>query len=900
MRADLRDGDGARKLLSFKPVNLHLLAAATAFLTLQAGAANATFRLPSAKEFSWETRKSATDSAWIEATEKGSTNTWWFGSHVVVEATGNPTAAVAGLGLEMAEIVRPNLVIFRASSAAAALDAAAIVSGRSGVVSAYPVCRQPAALGYRFAAAPNDDFFPSRVANVSGQWYLENRDPASGAALGPDLNVRSAWPTVRGRGVTVGIGDVGVELTHPELAQATTNQPHFNFARTNSSGGPVSFDLTGTHGTSCAGLVAARDNNQIGMSGVAPEARLASLVVFDANRRLATDRDLAAAYRHASNQVAIQNHSWGNAGDPQAGPTSLERAGLEDAFRLGRRGLGTVMVRIAGNRRAQAANANDDGWANDPRAICVAAIRPNGRAATYSNPGASILVSAPGGDNDIGGLFTTDLSGFAGANFLGFLPPFEYLSDFRFNSLGMIGTSAAAPLVSGTVALILEANPAVTVRDVQQIVLLSAQHFDLEDPSLHTNGVGLVVSHNTGFGVTDAGAAVRLAEAWSNRPAATVRSFTNAVMAGIPDDSLRVEVSGTGIPAGLASIRCLPGTGPFADEATEALPLVDIGRATNTIGTNLAGRAALIERGDADFVDKLRRASAAGAAFAVVYNYAVGSTNGCPPGDQLCPMGGTDFAPIPAVFIGNSDGVALRTLTAANTSARVRLAQNPARISFAVPDALSCEHVQVRVRTDHPLRGDLRLTLTSPKGTRSVLQSYNSDVSAGPADWTYMSTHHFFEPTAGVWTLAVSDLGPEAVGRVLGVTLLIHGVPITDADANGLDDAWERSHFGQTGVLPAADADGDGFSNVREFVMGTDPRVVGRRFEVQLAEWKPGLMRLSWSARPGSTNQVLAGATPLSLTGLTNLPVRGDEGSLVVSTTNRPAQFFQLPDAAAR
>ena len=73
------------------------------------------------------------------------------------------------------------------------------------------------------------------------------------------------------------------------------------------------------------------------------------------------------------------------------------------------------MVRAAGNLRTSMVNADDNGYPNDPRIIAVGAVRIDGRVASYSNPGACLLVGAPSGDTAFNatyyGLFTTDLLG---------------------------------------------------------------------------------------------------------------------------------------------------------------------------------------------------------------------------------------------------------------------------------------------------------------------------------------------------------------------------------------------------------------------------------------------------------------------------------------------------------
>lgn len=838
-------------------------------------------------------RSSSPGAEWLRARPIGSTHAIEFGSRVVVQlaAPSSLPALLASRPLALSRTVTSNLFLLQAPDALTAAREAGRLAALPGVSVSYPVLRRPAQLHNAYARRPNDPHF-----NV--QWPLEHRN-ADGSTVGPDLNVRAAWPVTRGEGVTLAVADVGVELNHVELIQRAEGAPHRSFGEGSTNGRPWGAAASWAHGTEVAGLAVAEADNQQGLAGVAPHARLASWRIFTTNLTLVSDEQLMDAYHFSSNLVSVQNHSWGILGEGQDGPSPLEQVGLSNALTHGRGGRGVVMVRSAGNNRPDGINANDNAYASDPRVVAVAAVDLRGRAASYSNPGASLLVAAPGGD-DSAKLFTTDLLGTQGANFLSYYPPYEYLSDYVFDSLGFTGTSAAAPLISGVVALVLSANPELTIRDVQQILLLSARHFDLTDPDLTRNGAGLWVSHNVGFGVPDAGEAVRLAQLWPNRPAPTTVTLTNSTIVEIPDDGLRVATVGDGLPPELASLRSLPSTGPHADEPTARLPLVDVGLATNTIGTDLTGKAALIQRGTNTYADKINFAARAGAAFAVIYNFATNTSGaGAPGGDQLIPMGNTDFTPIPAVFIGHSDGVALQALLATNANARARIQLTNTLLTFFVTTPLLCEHVGVRVQTDHPVRGDLRLTLVSPAGTRSVLQRYNSDLSPGPVDWTYYSTHHFLERTVGEWRLSVSDEGePGASGSVHWTSLSLTGVPITDSDADGLDDPWESTQLGSLGLGPQDDPDGDGFSNAREQVMGTDPLRSDREFALDLSRWNASLYRLSW---PGVTNQNYeVRGTPdlnLPLSHLSNVPGRFPDTEWFAPITNSAPAFFRVRTA---
>jgi subtilisin family serine protease/subtilisin-like proprotein convertase family protein len=775
---------------------------------------------------------------------------------------------LAGRPLKVARQVTPNIFILQAPDALTAAREAHRLASTPGVLTSIPVLRRPAVLHGQYAYKPNDPY-------AFNQWHLEQRNPQTGAQVGPDMNARAAWPYTLGQGVTVAVVDDGIEYTHPELSARAAGAPHFNFYANTTNGMPdTSIDK---HATAVAGLIAAELNNNLGGTAVAPGASLASWKIFGNGSVLATDEELMDMFQYASNIVAVQNHSWGSGGDSQIPAGLLAAIGVSNAVQFGRDGKGSVIVRSAGNFRVDGGDANDDGFLADPHVTVVGAVRIDGRVASYSNPGACLLVSAPGGETNSGPLFTTDRQGTLGYNTFPFYAD-PTLPDYCFDSSGFVGTSAAAPLVAGVAALALSANTNLTYRDVQQILLLSARHFDLADPGLMTNAAGLRVSHNQGFGIPDAGAAVQLALRWQNRPPASTMTLSDSTTNAIPDDGLQVVVSG------LSPIAASPSLGIQADSPTPSLPLVDVGMALGPISQNLTNQAALIQRGNNNFFDKINYAAQAGAAFAIVYNN-TGTT------DRVV-MGTTDFVPIPAVFIGKNDGDSLHNLLL-QTNLQAQLATTSATYSFVVTNTWLCEHVSVRLQTDHPRRGDLRITLRSPQGTVSVLDHLNSDPAAGPVDWTYCSTHHFYESSYGTWTINVTDERTGSTGSVQFCALTIEGVPITDSDHDGLDDNWELAHFGTLTYGPKDDPDGDGYNNISEQIMGTDPLAPNRSFTVDFSRWNETLARVSWPSKPGTNYDVLSGANIGSLSVVTNLTGTFPETEWFVPYTNA-MQFFQV------
>jgi subtilisin family serine protease/subtilisin-like proprotein convertase family protein len=811
------------------------------------------FRMPHPVQYQLDDGEGArlqadTITSWIRANLSGTTNSVFLGSRIAVRTAPGIelNSLVNPTGFPVARVLAPGWYILQAPNARMAILEAERLAGLPEIQVSYPVMRQALRLHDTYAHRPNDTYFDR-------QWYLENRG-ADGSSLGVDLNLRAAWSSTRGAGVALAVVDDGIDLEHPEFMAHASNDLHFNFAAGTADGRPtLSSD---NHGTAVAGLAAAAWNNERGLAGVAPEAQLASWKIFSGFSLAASDEQLMDMFQYRMDIMGVQNHSWGNSGIEQLAPTPIEELGLANAITAGRQGRGVIMVRSGGNGREQMSDANDDAYASDPRVITVAAIRRDGRAADYSTPGACLLVAAPGGADD-GNLFTTDRRGSAGFN-TGTFP--DDFADYVFSS-SVQGTSFSAPQISGLAALLLSVNPDLTYRDVQMILALASRHADPLDPGLTSNGAGLRVSHNVGFGIPDAGYAIDLARRWNHRPPLVEQRIPATVSIPIPDDGLRVAITGTSaVPSQLASIPGTPSLGAFADAPTAALPLVDIGLATPPVTTNLQGKAALIERGSHFFIDKIEAAASAGAAFAIIFNN-VGTT------ERLI-MAATEFAPIPALFVNREAGEALRAQLSLDPTLHAQITPVSARHTFLnlTTNTLVCEHVGLRVATTHTRRGDLRITLVSPAGTRSVLQRINNDVSPGPSNWTYFSVHHFLEPSRGMWQVEITDQQPFNTGAITELELILRGISITDTDGDGLDDDWERAQFGSLSQGPRDDPDQDGQRNAIEQVLGSNATAADRPLTLDLSTWNDTHFRLSWPGVEGHSYQILTnsdqGATP--------------------------------------
>lgn len=361
----------------------------------------------------------------------------------------------------------------------------------------------------------------------SAQWHLKNTGQAGGA-VGEDVNAEAAWASVKGNNVTIAVVDDGMDIHHEALAPNVV-PGSYNYLDKGTD--PTA---NSDHGTQVAGLAAARDLNSVGVRGVAPRANLVSYNLLQSG----TASDAADAATRGL--VDVNTNSWGPSDDGKLhAPGILWYTAIDYGLASGRGGLGTVYTWAAGNGASIKDNSNFDGYANHRGVMAIGAVTDKGVKAPYSEPGANIWVSAPAGDYCSSGhtLTTTDMTGTAGMNSSGthdFYGPIDY-SNSNYTKC-MNGTSGATPIVAGTAALMLSANPGLAWRDVKLILAETARKNDAASPGWINNGAGFHVHHDYGFGVVDAGAAVAAAKTWTNvGTLLTCTSGAKTIDAPIPD-----------------------------------------------------------------------------------------------------------------------------------------------------------------------------------------------------------------------------------------------------------------------------------------------------------------------------------------------------------------------------
>src|SRR5438093_4769375 len=305
---------------------------------------------------------------------------------------------------------------------------------------------------------PNDPNYPY-------QWHLHNTDGGMWADM--------AWNLApnRGANVTVAVIDSGVAFEDynttldghtqsfkvaPDLAATTFVAPYdFNqdAAHHNDDNG---------HGTQVAGTIAENTNNGYGVAGLAYNARIMPIKALDHTGNGLDDDIVAGIYHAVANGADVINMSIGFPGTVGGAVPCSKITGLNAALDYAH-AQGVVLVAAAGN---------DGGIvscpAANPNVIAVGRADYDGLATWYSNNGAALDISAPGGDPLVDKSGDGYVDGVLQETFCYDASSLLILNLYgSFCNVFNAGTSMASPHVAGTAALLLGENPALTPDQVR-------------------------------------------------------------------------------------------------------------------------------------------------------------------------------------------------------------------------------------------------------------------------------------------------------------------------------------------------------------------------------------------------------------------------------------------------
>jgi hypothetical protein len=295
-------------------------------------------------------------------------------------------------------------------------------------------------------SATNDPLYPL-------QWGLKNTGSAQqfNGTPGADIGIEAAWQITKGSpSIRIAVIDEGVQRLHPDLVN-NIDPMGFGLVAANATTGEV---LAGnlSHGTSCAGIIAARADNGIGVAGVAPLSKIIPVnLTVNSSGNFGSFEQIASCIDWAWNQggADILSNSWNI-----TLASNLVNDAIKRAATLGRGGKGALVLFSSGN---------DDAGLNNPKflpeVIAVGAMSMcyqrksvnscDGENFWGSNYGVGLDISAPGVK------IATTMNG-------------GYTETFN-------GTSSACPFAAGVAALILSINPNYTYTQAREILERSAR-----------------------------------------------------------------------------------------------------------------------------------------------------------------------------------------------------------------------------------------------------------------------------------------------------------------------------------------------------------------------------------------------------------------------------------------
>jgi serine protease len=621
-------------------------------------------------------------------------------------------------------------------------------------------------------ATPND-------ASYSTQWALNNTGQ-SGGTSGADIGAAAAWNFNTGSGNTVvAVIDTGVDSNHPDLAANMWKNSRevagngrdddgngyvddsFGYDFANNDANP--FDDNG-HGTHVAGIIGATGNNGTGISGVNWKVKIMALKFLDSNGSGYLSDAVKAVNYAVANGAKIINNSYGGGGYDAAMNAAIANA----------RTRGVIFVAAAGND-----GSNNDAVAaypanyNSDNIVSVAATDRNDNLASFSNFGrTSVDIAAPG---------------------------VAILSTLPGNRYGNYsGTSMATPYVAGAMALVWDAHPTWTYKQVIDAVLNTADKVSSLTGKVATGGrldVGKAIQYGT------------------TTPTPTPTDKTGAVINS-------VVFSGSGTAISRARVAFTEAVNASTFTAADV-------RLTGPAGQVIAITGVTVVAGSnsTQFDVTFASQSAVG-----TYRIAIGPAISDVAGNALNQNGNAVNGETTDAFNGTHTIVAAptgSTKTHASTNVGQTIGDFGKVVStVVVTDDVTVRDLNLQLNITHSYVGDLRITLVAPDGTRQIIalrrggsgNNYANTIlddeastglwqGAAPFTGTYRPDNVLSvfdgKSAKGTWQLIVEDTSLFDTGKLNGWSLIVDGAARATAVSSPVVKATMATAIDPTGLAVA-------------------------------------------------------------------------------------------------
>ncbi|XP_078578862.1 furin-like protease kpc-1 [Branchiostoma floridae x Branchiostoma japonicum] len=206
------------------------------------------------------------------------------------------------------------------------------------------------------------------------------------------MNVLPAWErTQKGEGVVVGVIDDGIFTTQPDLRDNLDLGLSYDIFEENTNPTPNIEQLS--HGTNCAGIIAAVHNNSFCGVGVAYKAKVAGIKMFSGAITEISDAQEATALSHEHQHISIYSCSWGPSDWNNAldGPDTVAREALVMAAREGRNGKGSIFVFSTGNGGTYGDSCAYNGYINTNNTIGIGGLLQDGSIPSFAEACTSVF-----------------------------------------------------------------------------------------------------------------------------------------------------------------------------------------------------------------------------------------------------------------------------------------------------------------------------------------------------------------------------------------------------------------------------------------------------------------------------------------------------------------------------